>query len=138
MDKDTFFDNVFIKSPIKYVPVAPLGLWWDTNRGLEDYYNTHGINENNKKNDMRHIVGLARTTQAYGAPLARILGMVKETTDFWSGNQDNVTDFRNNQLGINFIKNNPKATRKEIMDYAYKYSQNKYKQNKSLSDLLGK
>lgn len=122
MDKNTFYDNIFIKYPTKYFPLSPLGLWWDTNRGLEEYYTQKNIKETDKdiKNVMRHITGLARTTQAYGEPVARILGEVKETGDFWTGNQDNALDFKNNDLGINFVKQFPNVTRKNIMDYAYK------------------
>lgn len=136
MDKDTFFDNIFVKYPTKYIPLMPLGLWWDTNRGLEKFYQANNITDDDEdiKNTMRHITGLARTTQAYGEPVARMLGEVKETADFWSGNQDNAIDFKNNDLGINFVKQYPSATREEIMQFALqKALQGK---NSNLSNIL--
>ena len=113
-------DKILIHSPAKFIPGAPLGIWYDTNRGLEDFYNKNNIKDKEIKNKMRHVTGLARTTQAYGAPTARMLGLVKETADFWSGNQDNAKDFKNNDLGINYALKHPKATREEIMNYAFR------------------
>lgn len=88
------------------------------------------------KNTMRHITGLARTIQAYGKPTARVLGIIKETGDFWTGNQDNVKDFRNNEFGINYVQNHPEASRKELMDYALKRALLEQKWNKTLQDYL--
>lgn len=140
MNKDEFLNNIFVKYPTKYIPLAPLGLWWDTNRGLENYYKQNGINNMDNwkdiKNTMRHITGLARTTQAYGAPGARMLALIKEAGDFWTGNQDNVEDFRNNELGINYALNHPDASMKDLMDHAFKRALLEQKENKTLGDYL--
>lgn len=127
IQKDNLMDYILTKSIFKYSPLSPIGLMIDTNRGLENYYKRHNITETPIKNYMRHITGSGQFAKAYSAPVATLYGLLKETTDFWSGNNDNATDLINNDDGRNYVINNPNSTREDLMDYAY----NQYKKRQS-------
>lgn len=139
MDKDAFVnkltDKVLTDWNTKYIPLVPLAIWGDTNRGLNNYYKKVGLGDTtddlNIKNTMRHIVGLARTTRAYGDDVARVLQMPKETMDFWHDNdlKDNVIDLDHNELGINYALTNPNFSREDVMNYAYKKAIEDYPKN---------
>ena len=136
------YDNMSNFNPLK-VPT----IWANTNALLDDFYANPNVNITNDKrginikNSMRHIVGPALITQVYGGDFTQKLGGYKEAFDFIRQQPfgDQMVDLRNNQRGINYILNNPNATKQDIMEYALQESIKNYDQDynsKSLYDLL--
>lgn len=119
IQKDNLMDYILTKSIFKYSPLAPIGLLIDTNRGLNNFYKRNNITEPPVMNYLRHITGAGQFTKAYGAPVTRMYGALKEATDFWNGNNDNILDFKNNDIGINYVSENPNSSREDLMNYAY-------------------
>ena len=126
--------------------IKPLLIWWSTTSMLDKFYKSSEVNLSNSKEDlkiknsMRHITGLARVAKAFSPREAVFYGAMKETLDIlrelkeekgkirqeiWD---DIRTDFSNNSIGIDFIKNNPNANNDEIMQFAYKHSMRKLKE----------
>ncbi len=117
--------------------------WVKTNRALEEFYKRPNINITNTsrglniKNSMRHIVGSAKYQQSYGL-LAEPLGYIKEGWDFLTEPfiymaqdrglnypkylrktlNDTLIDLENNEIGRNYVKQNPNITDEDIMQYA--------------------
>lgn len=93
-------------------PIKPFALWANTNDMLDKFYKQPDINlgtstkDNNIRNTMRHIVGPALMTKEFGSNITRSLGALKEGFDFIEKRDlnDNFIDFRNNNLGIDFIE----------------------------------
>ena len=141
------FPENYIESPLTKLDIAikPLVIWADTTNKLDKFYKRPEINLTDtpdnleRKNTMRHITGLARTTKAYHPIIAEGLGYIKEgaidfTKDFLFTKdhkiksktfKDTVVDLQNNRKGINYIKNNPNANLEDIMQFAYKESETK-------------
>lgn len=114
---------------------------------LDDFYSRPDINIKNDekglniKNSMRHIVGPALMTQEYSPKFTRYMGGLKEAKDFYSGQplNDQLIDLRNNWRGINYAKDNPNASKEQIMQYAFDEANKNYNQDynsKSLYELL--
>lgn len=132
-------DNILYNKYSWLIPAHPLILWGDTVNDLNKFYKRPEINLKDdaeglkKKNDMRHIVGLARAGQTYYNPLAVLLGGIKEESDYVRDyidpktfgyvtektKQDTKTDWKNNFAGINYTDKYPKASSEEIMQYAW-------------------
>lgn len=127
------------KSNISFnIKENPLIIWRDTNKKLNEFYKRPNVNLTDSpedlelKNIMRHITGLARVAQVNSPDVARAYGYTKEMFDFGKDyikhpfskrssdvvNDTNI-DFFDNDLGINYIQNNPNASVEDIMNYAY-------------------
>lgn len=125
-------------------PLRLFSIWPETNFMLDEFYSKPNIKIGNDKkglrikNSMRHIVGSARQYQNYPHS-AEFLGNVKEFRDkilqpfeYMKHNRsldysrylnetlnDTKIDQENNQIGRNYIKQNPNATDEDIMQYAF-------------------
>jgi hypothetical protein len=121
-------DHFNYNNMLKYNPIRPFVVWANTNSMLDEYYKKPDVNlgtterDFNIRNSMRHIVGPALMAQAYTPESANIMGGLKEARDFYlqQAPEDVFLDLRNNQRGINFVKQNSNATPEEIMNFAYK------------------
>ena len=129
--------------------IKPLVIWGNVDDFLNEYYKIPNINLSDKKehlnikNTMRHIVGASILAQEYPFDKAQEILDIKEKGDYWREKtgfgykpkfsekyyMDNLIDKENNNIGLNFGKNNPNAALKEIMDFAYSHATDKTKVN---------
>ena len=136
---DTISRNIYYKNMHPLNPLKPLVIWANTNSMLDEYYKRPEVNllnsekDNTIRNDMRHFTGLALTQQEYPTKIARKIGNIKEYGDLLHNfyfekphfgfppnyHIDALIDRENNELGMQYARNNPNATPLEIMDYAY-------------------
>lgn len=135
-EKEHFLDNHPYEEMSNWNPAKPLSIWGHTNRRLDEFYQRPEINltdstdDKNIKNSMRHIMGLANVMQQYKSPfLSNIFGGIKETGDILRKDFDNKIDWGNNQIGINYAKNNPNFTQEDILNFAYEQAIKDYKNN---------
>lgn len=144
------WDKVIYSKWSRLNPINPLLIWADTNRALNNFYKQPGINltdsleDKEKKNTMRHIVGLGLTGQLYPNPIARTYGYSKEAFDAirdiaTSGivNKDTVDDtkidLKNNNIGIKYTDLYPNASKKDLIKYAWGVSNGAIPLDNSLS-----
>lgn len=139
MDNRTLKDKILYNKYSWLIPFHPLIAWGDTVRDLNKFYKRPEINltdspeDLRKKNDMRHMVGLARINKTYYNPLAVGVGAIKELADYSKDffdpkefgkvkeetKQDTKVDWGNNFAGINYTDKYPKASSEDIMQYAW-------------------
>lgn len=139
MDERSLKDKILYNKLSWLIPFHPLIAWGDTIMDLNKFYKRPEINLTDskedliKKNDMRHIVGLARMGQTYYNPLAATLGSIKEGFDYAKDfvkpssfgyitddtKNDTRIDWGNNIEGINYTDKYPNASGEEIMQYAW-------------------
>lgn len=130
------WDNVIYSNWSRFNPINPLLIWADTNRELNNFYKRSDINLTDtpkgkeKKNTMRHIVGLGLTGQLYPNSLARIYGYSKEAFDAIRDLanyrtikketiDDTNIDLKNNEIGIHYTDLYPNASKNDLMEYAW-------------------
>ena len=138
MVSDKITDNLKYNWAWALNPVQPLLLWADATNSLENFYKKPEINLTDSpkdlkiKNDMRHITGAALVAKTYSPLGVRPITNVKESLDLGLDYikhtklgisqdvlNDTYIDYTNNGIGRDFIKNNPLATKEEIINYAY-------------------
>lgn len=118
-----------IKELLNYSTIHyPLIEWPRINHELDAAYPSFGIKDNpygyQIKNSARHFAGGAMGAKYYGEDKTRELGQRKEAWDkivhknMQDLNDDIKIDFKNNERGINYIKQNPQATRQDIIKQA--------------------
>ena len=102
--------------------------WGKINTEVDSVYPSFGIRDNDYgfkiKNSARHYAGGAMGAKYYGETKTRELGQRKENWDkiihknMPDLENDTKLDFKNNERGIEYIKQNPKATRQDIIKQA--------------------
>lgn len=146
---NSLYEKLLYNPATDIFPLKPLLIWKNANTQLNKKYKTPKINLSDTpsdleiKNTARHITGLGLAGSQYGY-LAYPIGYVKEgldlfldlfkppygqiSQDVWN---DTKIDLENNNKGINYIFNNPKASSDDLMDFAINLAREKQENKQS-------
>lgn len=146
---DKITKNYNYKNMKNYNIFKPLRIWADVNSELDKFYNSPQIKlgtskeDNNLRNSMRHLVGSAIARQEYSPKGTNFILGTKENSDFarelfglgykpkFSDKYffDALIDRENNNIGMEYGKNNPNASMQDVIDFAYSHATNPQKIN---------
>ena len=153
-------NNTFLEKCL-YCPISnvlvykPLLIWANANRQLEKKYQEADVNLTNSpedikiKNTARHVTGLGLAASQYGY-MAYPIGIIKEGVDLFKDffrepiwhispetKADSLADLGHNNVGIQYVLNNPNISCDELMDFAISFAKEEQQYMQSQDDAVG-